>query len=405
MTSTTIYVVTLTLSTTKSYTLNTVTFSLYADSTASFGVADNYTVTMYLPQSTSGTYLVYGSDYTYQSGICTGSSLFTVATTPEGTNMNFNNLTYDSTGRSLRGKFGVNFGANSFREIFYTTSYFLVNFGFLSVPNTAWKAASNFRCVVYANGSTTPSSLWKSFDMTSLSSAKLYSKSEIVNPASMLFNLMCYGGGMSDNSNTNNLTLQWVDGAYTLQTATQIAPVSFLASSPFSTSPTLSNKRFNTVGSMAFYEFSITSTAALDQNARIYFEFPYKIPAGLNREAALECYTRTTNAPASNDANAAYTYCQLIGERRVVVWNNRVIAAGVTFYVDILGVAQPNVGDVTSSSTISVSVDTDTDYSNGVAQYGSVNDQNINAAASNNIVITSSTMSSRYIRAQQNIVV
>lgn len=67
--------------------------------------------------------------------------------------------------------------------------------------------------------------------------------------------------------------------------------------------------------------------------------------------------------------------------------------------------SQPNVGDVTTSSTISVSVDTDTDYSNGVSQTGSVADQNINAAATNNIVITSSSMSSKYIRAQQNIVV
>ena len=88
---------------------------------------------------------------------------------------------------------------------------------------------------------------------------------------------------MTDNTNTNNIALKWVDGAYTVQTATPIAPVTFLASSTFGTAPTLSNKRFNTVGAKAFYEFSITPAAALDQNARIYFELPYKIPAGLNR--------------------------------------------------------------------------------------------------------------------------
>jgi hypothetical protein len=283
MTSTTIYVVTLTLSTTSSYSLTTVTFSLYADSTASFSNADNYTVLMLLPQSTASTYLVYGSDYTYQSSICTGNSLFTVAITQYGTAMNFNNLTYDSAGKSLRGKFGLNFGANSYREIFYTTSYFEINLGYLSVPNTAWRTANNFRCVVYPNGSSTPSSLWKKLDLTSLTSAKLYSKSEISNPASMLFNLVCYGGGMSDNSLPSNMALKWWDAANTLQTATQLTPVTFSTTASFTTAPTLSNKRFNTAGSMAFYEFSITPTAALDQNARIYFEFPYKIPAGLNR--------------------------------------------------------------------------------------------------------------------------
>jgi hypothetical protein len=283
MSSTTSYTVTITLANTNSYILTTVTFSLYADSTASFGTANNYTVTMYLPQSTSGTLMVYGSDYTYQSSICAGSSLFTVAITQYSTVMNFNNLTYDSLGKSLRGKFGYNFGANSYREVFYTTSYFEFNFGFLSVPNTAWNAANNFRCVVYSNGTSTLSSLWKKLDLTTLTSAKLYSKSEISNPASMLFNLVCYGGGMSDNTNTNNMTLKWWDGAYTLQTATQIAPLTFTSMSAFSTSPTLSIKRFNSEGSLAFYEFSITSSAALDQNARIYFEFPYKIPASLNR--------------------------------------------------------------------------------------------------------------------------
>lgn len=287
-TSTTIYVVTLTLSTTSSYSLTTVTFSLYADSTSSFGNADNYTITMLLPQGTSGTSLVYGSDYnSYTSSICTGNSLFTVAITQYLTSMNFNNLTYDSSGKSLRGKFGMNFGASSYREVFYTTSYFEFNLGFLSVPNTAWKAANNFRCVVYTNGTGAVSSLWKKLDLTTLTSAKLYSKSEISNPASMLFNLMCYGGGMSDNTNTNNLTLKWWDAAYTLQTATQIAPVAYATVSSFTTVPTLSNKRFNTAGSMAFYEFSVTASAALDQNARIYFEFPYKIPAGLNRESTL----------------------------------------------------------------------------------------------------------------------
>jgi hypothetical protein len=87
------------------------------------------------------------------------------------------------------------------------------------------------------------------------------------------------------------------------------------------------------------------------------------------------------------------------------VWNNGVVAAGITFYIDVFGVSQPKMGDVSATSIISISVDLDTDYSNGVSQYGSVNDQNINAAATNVISITSSMMSSNYIRSQQDITV
>lgn len=177
--STTIYTImaSLSVSDTNTYSLRSVTFRLYADSTAVFGVADNYTITVSLPQSTSSTALVYGSDFTTSSSMCTGSSLFTVATTPYLTTMNFNNFTYESIGRNLRGKFSVNFGASSYRDVFFTTSYFEFNLGFLTTPNTALKTAGNFRCVIFNNESTVVSTLWKKFDLSSLTSAKLYSKS------------------------------------------------------------------------------------------------------------------------------------------------------------------------------------------------------------------------------------
>jgi len=177
----------------------------------------------------------------------------------------------------------MNFGAESYRDVFYTTSYFQFNLGFLSSPNTAWLAANNFRCVIYPNGSSYPSTLWKTLTLTPLTSVKLYSKLEISNPASMLFYMTCYGGGMPDNTISSNLALQWQDGSYVLQTATPIAPVTFTPVNSFTTIPTLSNKRFNTAGAMAFYSFSIKTAASLTQNARIYFEFPYMIPASLNR--------------------------------------------------------------------------------------------------------------------------
>lgn len=176
MTNYTFYTITLTLTGTKTYSVQSVTVSLYADSSASFGSADLYTMTMYLPQSTSATPLMFGSDFNIQSTLCSCTSSFIVALTPFGSVMNLNNFTYESSGKSLRGKFGFNFGASSFRDYFFTTSYFEFNLGFLSTPNIDWKNKANFRCVVYNNGSSSVNTLWKSITLSSMPTIRLTPK-------------------------------------------------------------------------------------------------------------------------------------------------------------------------------------------------------------------------------------
>lgn len=173
----TLYTITFSLTNSNSYSLRSLTFSLYADSSSAFGPADLYTITMYLPQSTTSTPLVYGSDYTTSANPCACSSSFTVALTKYSEVMNLNNLTVETLGRNLKGKFGFNFGANSFRESFYaTTSYFEFNLGFLSTPNANYRSRNNFRCVVYNNGTSNINSLWKSLTF-SMPTLRLYSKS------------------------------------------------------------------------------------------------------------------------------------------------------------------------------------------------------------------------------------
>jgi hypothetical protein len=129
----------------------------------------------------------------------------------------------------------------------------------------------------------------------------------------MLFNLMCYGGGMPNGTNAANLTGNWYDaGATSLQVATQLQPsVLTFVSTGTTLTMSLSAKRFNSEGAMAFYQLLVTPTVALDQNARIYVEFAYPIPSSLNRERYLECYTRISNT--NPDDVASYTYCALIG--------------------------------------------------------------------------------------------
>jgi hypothetical protein len=89
-----------------------------------------------------------------------------------------------------------------------------------------------------------------------------------------------------------------------------------------------------------------------------------------------------------------------------VVWNNRLISANTPLYIDIFGVSQPRSVNITpAASYISVSIDTDTDYSNGVAQYNEVSDIQPSSAPANVIIIESTTMSPNYIRALQDITV
>lgn len=177
MTNYTLYTITFNLVGTTSYAVRSLTFSLYADSSASFGSADLYTITMYLPQSTSTTTLVYGSDYTTQATMSSCTSSFTVAETGYSSAMSLTNLTYETLGRSLRGKFGFNFGASSFREYFYTSSYYQFDLGFLSTPNIDWRTKGNFRCVVYNNGTSNINSLWKTLSFSSMPIMRLYPKS------------------------------------------------------------------------------------------------------------------------------------------------------------------------------------------------------------------------------------
>lgn len=207
---------------------------------------------------------------------------------------------------------------------------------------------------------------------------------------------------MPNGTSSSSLTANWYDSAVSLQAASPIANTTLaLTSTGSSFNPTLSAKRFNSDGAMAFYQILVTPSANLDQNARIYVEFPYPIPAALNREKYLECYTRITNT--NIDDAASYTYCSLIGERRVVIWNNRIVSSGGSLYIDIFGVSQPRAVNITGSSYISVSIDIDTDYTNGVSQYGEMADSTPTGAPTNVIVIQSTSMSSLYIRALQDV--
>jgi len=74
-----------------------------------------------------------------------------------------------------------------------------------------------------------------------------------------------------------------------------------------------------------------------------------------------------------------------------MVWNNQAtITAGTAFYVDIYNIDLPKSGDITASQYIMVTIDTDGDYSNGVAATAEMTDSAPSGTTPTDIYIVSS---------------
>jgi hypothetical protein len=69
-----------------------------------------------------------------------------------------------------------------------------------------------------------------------------------------------------------------------------------------------------------------------------------------------------------DDTLATTTYCAFTNWWQLMVWNNQAtITSGAFFYVDIYNIDLPKITDITANQYIMVTIDTDGDYSNGVA--------------------------------------
>lgn len=76
--------------------------------------------------------------------------------------------------------------------------------------------------------------------------------------------MACYGSGTSTGTNTNAMTLSWVDGGSNVQTATALTyPATYTTAAPNTLTVSVQSRRFNTQGMKAFYSFILTSSQAL----------------------------------------------------------------------------------------------------------------------------------------------
>lgn len=150
---------------------------LHATTSGAFGATGDYTLKIHLPQRISTPYVPFGTS-SYNTEYCTCTSNFKVGNTAYGTSMTYETPTTLSLMKDVKSPISFNFGSYSFREIFYDTSYFQFNYGFLTTPVSTAKSANNFRCMVFENSNNvlTLSDKWKTLNMNSLNSVKLYPK-------------------------------------------------------------------------------------------------------------------------------------------------------------------------------------------------------------------------------------
>lgn len=192
--------------------------------------------------------------------------------------------------QNTRSYMTFDFGAYSYRETFFTTSSFLLNFGFLTAPASTYNTRGDFRCLIYENtnnGTLSLSRAWSTLQLSNLASVTLSPKGEIATPSNIKYTMKCFGTGVPNSLNTTSMSLVWKDSIYNVQQATPIAPLLYTVASPTAFIFTIDKKRFRSEGFKAYYTFKIDSGLALSQNARFYLDFHSRINSKLDKESTV----------------------------------------------------------------------------------------------------------------------
>ena len=250
--------------------------SLYAVTSGSLGTPGDYTLEIQLPQyySSWSARTIFGPNYNVVAYFCSCTSNFKIANTAIGTAMNLNTPTMLSNMKNTMTSYSFSFGSYSYRDTFFSTSYFQFNWGFLTLPSSTYRnSRNNFRCRIYElddAGSPTLSAKWSHIDFSNFASVRLYPKAEFEDPASYLFQFSCFGAA-APTTNTTDMSLVWQDTSGTMQTATSMpdSSLTLLPDSTASLTASIQAKRFTNQGMKAFYTFQITSAVAMDEVTRI----------------------------------------------------------------------------------------------------------------------------------------
>lgn len=243
-------------------TISTMSFNVYAISSALFGPIDNYTLTIYLPQSNAGVLQAFGPDYTSKSTYATCSNSFTISLTGTSSVITLNSLALEHPSQSVKGFISYTLGFD-YREAFFSTSQLQLQLGFLQSPSV-WRTRGDFFCGLYEYSTGQPSWLWSSTDYTAFPLLKIYPKAEFLTPNTHVLKVACHGGAIPNAAMAAQpIGAAWVDSGSSIETSISniTYPAGMLAAATFV--PVILTKRFNTPGMFAYYTFSVPVGTAL----------------------------------------------------------------------------------------------------------------------------------------------
>lgn len=116
--------------------------------------------------------------YDTKTTYCTCQSTFTIGTSGRGTSMIFNNVKFQSDMQSVRSYVMFDFGASSYRDTFFSSSYFVFNFGYIMNTASTFNTRGDFKCLVYENNNDRLilSRVWSKLTLGNLASVTLIPK-------------------------------------------------------------------------------------------------------------------------------------------------------------------------------------------------------------------------------------
>jgi hypothetical protein len=89
---------------------------------------------------------------------------------------------------------------------------------------------------------------------------------------------------------------------------------------------------------------------------------------------------------------------------QLMVWNNQAIGSGVSIFIDVFNIDQPKNSDLNGNSKIGVSIDTDSNYNNGIYAYKEITDSQPPTNAAADIIILSTSVDNTYILSTQALI-
>jgi hypothetical protein len=268
--------------------------------------------------------------------------------------------------KSSRTSFSFAFGVSNTQRQLWQGSTLDFNLGWLS--DKLSEVASNLHCFIRAGSGNSVSFLWDNLNLVTVASPKVDTAVDV--PLGT-YTFVCHGAKAPSLSVTTRMNFAWKRNSDVLGSLTEENGVAALTTLGDAQAVLVASvtKSWNTQGMDASYRFLITPKRAnYTLSSRIYVDFTIDIAPRGNRAGVPSC-----------EINSTRVFCEWAPqqERRLVVWPVTPLTAlsvQLPYELIIHGITQPAV--LITYKNIGVTLDLDSDPTNGVSEWAEVLDTN-----------------------------